>query len=237
VTTTRTAIVTGASRGLGLALTTALSHQGWRVVADARDGQALEAALGDHAQVTLVAGDVSDGAHRQALVDAAGPSIDLVVNNAGGLGPSPLPALDSVDPNELAALFAVNVVAPLGLIQAAFGRLAPHATIVNVTSDASVEPYEGWGVYGTTKAALDHLGAVLAAENPGVRVLTLDPGDMRTRMHQDAFPGEDISDRPLPEASVPGILALIDSDTPSGRYRVVQTAPADLPEVPQQEVA
>ncbi|HEY3833750.1 MAG TPA: SDR family NAD(P)-dependent oxidoreductase [Acidimicrobiia bacterium] len=237
-TTARTAIVTGASRGLGLALTSALARQGWHVVADARDGQALHAAvhtaLGADPHVTLVAGDVTDPAHRQALIDAAGGSIDLVVNNAGGLGPSPLPALDSVDPNELATLFAVNVVAPLALIQTAFPHLAPHATIVNITSDASVEPYEGWGVYGTTKAALDHLGAVLAAENPGVRVLTLDPGDMRTRMHQDAFPGEDISDRPLPEASVPGILTLIDSDTASGRYRIAQVDPV---EVSHQEVA
>src|SRR6185437_4440781 len=165
---------------------------------------------------------VADADHRAALVTAADGPIDLVVNNAGGLGPSPLPALRDVDPAELSALFAVNVVAPLALIQTALRRLNEHATIVNITSDASKEAYEGWGVYGATKAALDHLGAVLAVENPNVRVLTVDPGDMRTQMHQDAFPGEDISDRSLPEASVPGILALIDSDTPSGRYRVAQ---------------
>ena len=219
---TRTAVVTGASRGLGLALTRALARRDWHVVADARDGAALHAALGGEANVTLVPGDVTDPSHRHALVAAAPSPIDLLVNNAGGLGPSPLPALGSVDPHALAELFDVNVVAPLALVQTALERLAEHATIVDITSDASVEAYEGWGVYGATKAALDHLGAVFAVENPGVRVLTVDPGDMRTQMHQDAFPGEDITDRPLPEASVPGILALVDSDTPSGRYRVTQ---------------
>ncbi len=230
MTTTRTAVVTGASRGLGLALTRALARRGWHVVADARDGTALQATLGGEPNVTLVPGDVADGAHRRALVEAAPAPIDLLVNNAGGLGPSPLPALRDVDPGELAGLFAVNVIAPLALIQTALPRLAEHATIVDITSDASVEPYEGWGVYGTTKAALDHLGAVLAAENPQVRVLTIDPGDMRTQMHQDAFPGEDISDRPLPEASVPGILALVDGDSPSGRYRCGQVPDASTAE-------
>ena len=221
-TGTRVAVVTGASRGLGQALTRALARRGWRVVVDARDGDALIDALGGEPNVTLVPGDVADAAHRRALVDAAGGAIDLLVNNAGGLGPSPLPRLTTVDPAELAALFAVNVVAPLALVQAAQHAFIDHPTIVNITSDASIEPYEGWGVYGTTKAALDHLAAILAAENPSWRVLTLDPGDMRTRMHQDAFPGEDISDRPLPDASVPGILDLVDGDTPSGRYRVTQ---------------
>jgi NAD(P)-dependent dehydrogenase (short-subunit alcohol dehydrogenase family) len=218
--TTRTAIVTGASRGLGFALSSALAARGWHVVVDARDGNALQHALGGHANVTLVPGDVADADHRKALVSAAGGPIDLVVNNAGGLGPSPLPALRSVDPHELAALFDVNVVAPLALVQAAMAHLTDGAVIADITSDASVEAYEGWGVYGATKAALDHLGAVLAVENPKLRVLTIDPGDMRTQMHQDAFPGEDISDRPLPETSVPGILALIDGDQPSGRYRI-----------------
>jgi NAD(P)-dependent dehydrogenase (short-subunit alcohol dehydrogenase family) len=202
------------------------------VVVDARDGTALSTALGTEPHVTLVPGDIADPEHRHTLIAAAaeaGP-IDLVVNNAGGLGPSPLPALRTVDPTELSDLFAVNVIAPLALIQASVPHLSEQATIVDITSDASVEAYEGWGVYGTTKAALDHLGAVFAAENPGVRVLTIDPGDMRTQMHQDAFPGEDISDRPLPEASVPGILALIDGDTPSGRYRAAHTR-ADAQEV------
>ena len=142
-----------------------------------------------------------------------------LVNNAGGLGPSPLPALADYPLGALADLFAVNVVAPLGLIQDALPHLAAGAVVVDITSDASVEAYEGWGGYGATKAALDHVGRVLAAEHPDLRVLSIDPGDMRTQMHQDAFPGEDISDRPPPEASVPGILALVDGDRPSGRYQ------------------
>ena len=226
----RTALVTGASRGLGLALTRALVAQGWHVVVDGRDPDTLEAAISPlrHASgggsVTTVVGDISDPEHRAALVSAAEGPIHLVINNAGGLGPSPLPALDAVPVDTVTALFAINVAAPLGLIQAALPSLAPGAVIVNVTSDASVEPYAGWGVYGTTKAALDHLGAVLAVEHPELRVLAIDPGDMRTVMHQDAFPGEDISDRPLPEEQVPAILALIEGPEPSGRYRAASTS-------------
>lgn len=227
----RTAIVTGASRGLGLALVRALAADGWRVVADGRDARALHDALDPLGPTVVpIAGDVTDPWHRHALVDAAGPSIDLVVNNAGGLGPSPLPALDSVPLGELNTLFDTNVVAPLGLIQTAFDRLAPGAVIVDITSDASVEGYEGWGVYGTTKAALDQLGRVLAAEHPELRVLTVDPGDMRTQMHQDAFPGEDISDRPEPDASVPAILALVEGGHPSGRYRAADVVLGTLAE-------
>lgn len=223
--TQRTAIITGGSRGLGLALATRLVGDGWRVVADGRDPATLHAALDPLGPaVTALAGDVADPAHRAALVDAAGTRIDLVVNNAGGLGPSPLPALDAVPLPDLSALFETNVVAPLGLIQAAVDRLGPGAVVVNVTSDAAVEGYEGWGVYGTTKAALDQLGRVLAAEHPELRVLTIDPGDMRTTMHQDAFPGEDISDRPAPEARVPAIVALIEGDQPSGRYRAADVS-------------
>jgi NAD(P)-dependent dehydrogenase (short-subunit alcohol dehydrogenase family) len=220
----RTAVVTGGSRGLGLALVRTLAGAGWRVVTDARDGDALRRATAD-LEVTAVAGDVTDPDHRAALVAAAGDRIDLLVNNAGGLGPSPLPALADYPLGDLTDLFAVNVVAQLGLIQAALPKLAPGAVIVDVTSDASVEAYEGWGGYGATKAALDHLGRVLAVERPDLRVLTIDPGDMRTQMHQDAFPGEDISDRPPPDQSVPGILALIESDRPSGRYRATEVAP------------
>ena len=220
---TRTAIVTGASRGLGLALTEALVAAGWRVVADARDRESLRRALAPlGSSVVAVDGDITSADHRAELVWEAGTAIDLVVNNAGGLGPSPLPALDEVPLGELTALFETNVVAPLGLIQQALPHLAPGAVIVDVTSDASVEGYEGWGVYGATKAALDQVGRVLAAEHPELRVLTIDPGDMRTRMHQDAFPGEDISDRPEPAASVPAILALIVGDQPSGRYRAAE---------------
>ncbi len=220
----RTAIVTGGSRGLGLALVRALAERGWHVVTDGRDAAALDAAVAG-LDVVAVPGDVTDPEHRRQLVAAAGPSIDLLVNNAGGLGPSPLPGLVDYPLDALAQLFEVNVVAPLGLIQAAAPTLAAGAVIVDITSDASVEAYEGWGGYGATKAALDHAGRVLAVERPDLRVLTIDPGDMRTQMHQDAFPGEDISDRPLPEASVPAILALIEGSEPSGRYRASEVVP------------
>ena len=200
-------IVTGASRGLGLALTRALVDRGWRVVVD-----------GAPAEV-LVAGDVTDEWHRGALVEAAGERIDLLVNNASLLGPSPQPALGAYPLEELRRVYETNVIAPLALFQLALPRLAPGAAILNVTSDAAVEPYEGWGGYGSSKAALEQLTAILAAEHPELRVYTVDPGDMRTQMHQDAFPGEDVSDRPPPEESVPGLLALIEGSLPSGRYR------------------
>ena len=211
-------IVTGASRGLGAALARALVDRGWRLVVDARDAEALRRAWGDRPGV-VVPGDVSDPAHRQAIVDAAGETIDLVVNNASTLGASPLPPLARYPLDPLRQAYEVNVVAPLALVQLALPRLAPDACIVNVTSDAAVEAYEGWGGYGASKAALEQLSAVLASEHPELRVYAVDPGDMRTQMHQDAFPGEDISDRPLPEESVPGLLALIEGDLPSGRYR------------------
>ena len=220
----RTAIVTGGSRGLGLALVRELAERGWHVVTDGRDPAALAAAV-EGLDVVAVAGDVTDGDHRRALVTAAGGRVDLIVNNAGGLGPSPLPALADYPLDTLGELFEVNVIAPLGLIQETLPHLADDAVIVNVTSDASVEAYEGWGGYGATKAALDHIGRVLAVERPDLRVLTIDPGDMRTQMHQDAFPGEDISDRPLPEASVPAIVALVGSTQPSGRYRASEATP------------
>ncbi len=227
---TRTAIVTGASRGLGLALSRRLVADGWTVIADGRDAARLAAALEPLGPAAVaVPGDVSDPAHREALVAAARErgGIDLLVNNAGGLGPSPLPHLAAYPLDALRELFDVNVVAPLALIQLVLDDLAERrGTILNVTSDASVETYEGWGGYGATKAALDHVGRVLAAERPDVRVLTVDPGDMRTQMHQDAFPGEDISDRPAPEeTAVPGIIALLDSDVPSGRYQASQPVP------------
>jgi NAD(P)-dependent dehydrogenase (short-subunit alcohol dehydrogenase family) len=212
-------IVTGGSQGLGLALTRTLVDRGWRIVVDARDEEALRREWGYPPHDVVIAGDVSDAAHREALVEAAGPSIDLIVNNASTLGPSPMPALAEYPLEELRRVYEVNVLAPLGLVQAALPRLAPGAAVVNITSDAAVEPYEGWGGYGSSKAALEQLTAILAAEHPELRVYTVDPGDMRTQMHQDAFPGEDISDRPPPEESVPGLLALIEGDLPSGRYR------------------
>jgi NAD(P)-dependent dehydrogenase (short-subunit alcohol dehydrogenase family) len=213
-----TGIITGASRGLGLALTRELSARGWNLVVDARDGEALESAVGELDLVTPIAGDVADPGHRRALVRAAGSTIDLLVNNASLLGPSPRPDLRDFPLAELAHVYAVNVLAPLGLIQEALPSLRPGAVIVDITSDAAVEPYEGWGGYGSSKAALEQLTAILAAEHPDLRIYTVDPGDMRTAMHQAAFPGEDISDRPPPEVSVPGLVALIEGAQPSGRY-------------------
>jgi NAD(P)-dependent dehydrogenase (short-subunit alcohol dehydrogenase family) len=215
---TRTAIVTGASRGLGLALARALAERGWRLAIDARGGEKLEAARLSLGEVVAVPGDVADERHRRELVAAAGEPIDLLVNNASALGPSPLPELASYPLDALEAVYRVNVLAPLGLVQLALPRMPAGGRIVNVSSDAAVEPYEGWGGYGSSKAALDQLTRVLAAERPDLRVYAVDPGDMRTQMHQDAFPGEDISDRPPPEDSVPGLLALIDGELPSGRY-------------------
>jgi NAD(P)-dependent dehydrogenase (short-subunit alcohol dehydrogenase family) len=215
----RTGIVTGASRGLGLALTGSLAERGWRLIVDARDANALVAATAGLDDVIAIAGDVRDPDHRMRLVQAAGDQIDLVVNNASVLGPSPLPRLAEYRLAELKRVYEANVFAPLCLVQLALPRLAAGAAIVDVTSDAAVEPYEGWGGYGSSKAALEQLTAILAAEHPELRIYTVDPGDMRTQMQQDAFPGEDISDRPPPEDSVPGLLALIEGSLPSGRYR------------------
>jgi NAD(P)-dependent dehydrogenase (short-subunit alcohol dehydrogenase family) len=213
---TPTAIVTGASRGLGLALTRALAERGWRVVIDARSLPAVPAGL--EGDVLAVEGDVADPAHRTALLAAVGPRLDLLVNNASALGPSPLPALRDYPLAALEHVYRANVLAPLALTQLALPLMRAGGRIVNITSDAAVEAYEGWGGYGSSKAALEQLSRVLAAEHPELRVYSVDPGDMRTRMHQDAFPGEDISDRPPPEESVPGLLELIEGDLPSGRY-------------------
>jgi NAD(P)-dependent dehydrogenase (short-subunit alcohol dehydrogenase family) len=223
------AIITGASRGLGLALARELAQRQWALVLNARGTADLERAareLGAITEVVAVPGDVADPAHRMAVVHAAGHEIDLLVNNASVLGPSPQPALAQYPLEVLEHVYAVNVLAPLALAQLVLPRLPEGGAIVNVTSDAAVEPYEGWGGYGSSKAALEQLSAILAAEQPSVRVYTVDPGDMRTRMHQEAFPGEDISDRPPPEESVPGLLALIEGDLPSGRYRARELAVA-----------
>jgi NAD(P)-dependent dehydrogenase (short-subunit alcohol dehydrogenase family) len=219
-------IVTGASRGLGLALVRALAELDWRLVVDARGAEALSEATAELAGVTAIAGDVTDPDHRRALVDAAGGRIDLVVNNASVLGPSPQPALADYPLDVLRDVYEANVLAPLALLQLALPRLTGRAAVLDITSDAGVEAYEGWGGYGSSKAALEQLTAVLAAEHPGLRVYTVDPGDMRTQMHQDAFPGEDISDRPPPEDSVPGLLALIEGELPSGRYRASELVKA-----------
>jgi NAD(P)-dependent dehydrogenase (short-subunit alcohol dehydrogenase family) len=219
------ALITGASRGLGLALAQALADRGYGLAIDARGSDDLEAArvaLARRTAVTAVAGDVADPAHREELVAAAARMgrLRLLVNNASVLGPSPQPDLDAYPLEVLDSVYRINVLAPLGLIQLALPALAAGGgTVLNITSDAAVENYPGWGGYGSSKAALEQLSNVLAAEHPGLRVYWADPGDMRTRMHQEAFPGEDISDRPLPETSVPGLLQLIEGDRPSGRYR------------------
>jgi NAD(P)-dependent dehydrogenase (short-subunit alcohol dehydrogenase family) len=224
-----TALITGASRGLGLALARELAALGWRLVIDAREPQALEKARVELARTTeavAIAGDVADEGHRHALVAAAG-EIDVLVNNASVLGPSPQPELAEYPLAVLEQVYAVNVFAPLALIQLAMPQLAAGARIVNVTSDAAVEPYTGWGGYGSSKAALEQLGNVLAAEHPELLVYTVDPGDMRTQLQQEAFPGEDISDRPEPETSVPGLLTLIGGELPSGRYLARDLVPLE----------
>jgi NAD(P)-dependent dehydrogenase (short-subunit alcohol dehydrogenase family) len=233
------ALITGASRGLGRALATGLAADGWDVVIDGRDADALESAAESiragqaaRTQTIAIAGDITDADHRVALVTAATSigRLDLLVNNAGTLGAAPLPFLADYPLDELRVAFEVNVVAPLGMIQRALPALLESARprIIDVTSDAGVEAYGGWGGYGAGKAALDHLGAVLAAELPALTVWSVDPGDLRTDMHQAAFPGEDISDRPEPASVVPAFLALIASDRPSGRYRASELALAEV---------
>jgi NAD(P)-dependent dehydrogenase (short-subunit alcohol dehydrogenase family) len=179
-------------------------------------------ALSAHATVVAIAGDVSDPEHRSRLVAAASElgGLDLLVNNASVLGPSPQPSLAEYPLDVLTRVFAVNVTGPLGMIQEALPLLrASGGTIVNVTSDAAIESYEGWGGYGSSKAALEQLSNILSAEEPAVTVIWFDPGDMNTVLHQEAFPGEDISDRPPPEASVPPLLRILETTRPSGRYQ------------------
>jgi NAD(P)-dependent dehydrogenase (short-subunit alcohol dehydrogenase family) len=228
----RTALITGASRGLGLALARRLAQEGWTLIIDARGERDLEAARAELAKLTdviAIPGDVRSEEHRRALAGAARDAggLDALVNNASILGPSPQPELLDYPLNVLEEVYRANAIAPLALIQAVRHELKPGARIVNVTSDAAVEPYEGWGGYGSSKAALEQLSNVLAAENPDLRVYWTDPGDMRTRMQQEAFPGEDISDRPLPEESVPGLIELLQSDLPSGRYEVRALVPTN----------
>ena len=219
----RTAIITGASRGLGLALARTLAGEGWNLIIDARGKEALESARADlagYTHVIAIPGDVTDTEHREDLVEAAREAggVDALVNNASILGPSPQPELLDYPLDVFEQVYRNNVVAPLALVQALHNELKSQARIINVTSDAAVEPYEGWGGYGSSKAALEQLSNILAAENPGLRVYRVDPGDMQTQMQQEAFPHEDISDRPLPEESVPGFLELLMGDLPSGRY-------------------
>ncbi len=230
-----TALVTGASRGLGRALAEGLGRLGWSVIIDARDPadlavaeDALRGVLHPGATLVAIPGDVTDPAHRDTLAGAVEElgALDLLVNNASTLGASPLPPLTEYPIDELRRVLDVNTVAPLALVQAVWPWLSssPRPRVVNVTSDAAVESYPGWGGYGMAKAALDHQSDVLAVEHGELRVWSVDPGDLRTQMHQEAFPGEDISDRPEPEAVVPALLALIASERPSGRVRLAELA-------------
>jgi NAD(P)-dependent dehydrogenase (short-subunit alcohol dehydrogenase family) len=227
------AIITGASRGLGLALAGGLAGAGWRLVVDARGAGDLAEAVhelgagasrtGVRDRIVAVPGDVTDAAHRVALIEAADRlgGLDLLVNNAGILGPSPQPALAEYPLGALRDVYEVNVVAPLGLIQLALPALrARRGAVVTITSDAAVEAYPGWGGYASAKAAIEQASRVLAAEEPDLRVWWVDPGDLRTRMHQEAFPGEDISDRPLPDTVVPAFRRLLADAPPSGRIRL-----------------
>jgi NAD(P)-dependent dehydrogenase (short-subunit alcohol dehydrogenase family) len=214
------ALITGASRGLGRALASGLAADGWRLIVTARDGAALAAAVPGAQHVP---GDITDPAHRAALAATVGKAggVDLLVNNAGTLGAAPLPAIADYPIDVLREAFEANVIAPIALTQLLLPTIRERGgAVLNVTSDAAVEPYSGWGGYGATKAALEQASAVLAAEEPTVRVWWADPGDLRTDMHQAAFPGEDISDRPLPESVLPGFRKLISQRLPSGRYKI-----------------
>jgi NAD(P)-dependent dehydrogenase (short-subunit alcohol dehydrogenase family) len=222
------ALITGGSAGLGRALAAGLAARDWDVVITGRDAARLRAAadeLGD--RVTAVAGDVTDASHRAALAEAFADGLDLLVNNASTLGVSPLLPVLQLDDQVLRDVWETNVVASIALARALRPSLRAGAAVINITSDAAVEHYETWGAYAASKAALEHLTLTLAAEDPDVRWWTVDPGDMRTQMHQDAFPGEDITDRPLPESAVPAFLALLDSRPPSGRFRASELAPAN----------
>jgi len=226
------ALITGASAGLGLALAHGLAERGWALVIDARGAEALKDAadaLARQTDVVPLAGDVTDPDHRADLADAVTElgRLDLLVNNASYLGQSPLQTLAAADLDELRRVYEVDLLAPIALTQALLPALTAAAgTVVNISSDAAVEAYETWGGYGSAKAALDHASRVLAAEHPTLAVYAVDPGDLRTAMHQAAFPGEDISDRPEPATVVPAFLQLLDSRPASGRYRAAEFTPA-----------
>lgn len=225
------ALITGASKGLGRAVTHALAERGWTLIVDARSDGELRSATQGLANVTAIAGDVNDPDHRRSLAEAVARrgQLDLLVNNASTLGVSPLPQLADYPLGELRTVFETNVIAPLALIQLLAEPLTEAGgTIVNVSSDAAIETYPGWGGYGSAKAALDQLTAVLGTEEPGLRCYAFDPGDMRTEMHQLAFPGEDISDRPEPHTVVPALLRLLDTRPPSGRYRAADLAMSEV---------
>ena len=225
----KNALITGASRGLGLALARQLAQNGWGLIMDARGGKSLEQArleLSSYTKVVAIPGDITTESHRKELTESARQfgGIDALVNNASMLGPSPQPSLLNYPLDVLEKVYLTNVITPLAVIQSLNPTMRPGACILNVTSDAGAEAYEGWGGYGSSKAALDHLSAILAGENPTLRIYWVDPGDMRTQMLQEAFPDEDISDRPLPDKSIPGLITLIDGGMPSGRFRAQELA-------------
>jgi len=221
--TKKVALITGASRGLGFAIAKVLAEKNWSLIIDARGDDALENArykLSILTNVIAISGDVNDSTHRLELAKAVKKfgRLDAVINNASTLGVSPQPTLLNYPLNVLLSVYITNVISPLALIQAVQEWFASDTRIINVTSDAGVEAYVGWGGYGSSKAALEHLSAILAEENDQ-KVYWIDPGDMQTQMHQEAFPDDDISDRPLPDLSAPAFLTLLEGDLPSGRYQ------------------
>ncbi|MFF2114785.1 short-chain dehydrogenase [Rhodococcus sp. ACS1] len=227
---TRTALITGGSAGLGRASALALAERGWEVIVTGRRVEPLDRVASRGSTITAVPGDVTDPRHRERIAEVieAQGRLDLLLNNASALGPSPMPALTRYPEDALAQVFTTNVLAPLALIGALIGQIkAADGIVINISSDAAVEAYAGWGGYGAAKAALDHATAVLAVEEPDLAIYAFDPGDMRTAMHQAAFPGEDISDRPEPETVVPALLRLLDTRPPSGRYRASDVAAAN----------
>ncbi|MEU6230213.1 SDR family oxidoreductase [Streptomyces sp. NPDC047042] len=219
------AIITGASKGLGRALASALAQRGWDLVLDARTPEVLHAtaeALGAYGgRVEALAGDVTDAGHRAGLVSAARKlgGLDLLVSNASALGAEPLVRLEGLPLEGLRRALEVNVVAALGLVQEALPLLrdAAAGAVIAVSSDAAAEAYETWGGYGASKAALDQLAAVLAEEEPGLRVWAVDPGDMGTELYAAAVP-DDAEPRPAPDSVVPAFLRLLDERPASGRY-------------------
>jgi NAD(P)-dependent dehydrogenase (short-subunit alcohol dehydrogenase family) len=219
------ALITGGSAGLGRALAAGLADDGWDVVITGRNRERLAGELGP--RVTAVAGDITDPGHRDHLAEVVADGLDLLVNNASTLGVSPLVPVQQLTSAVLRHVWETNVVAPVALIRTLRPLLRPDGAVIDITSDAAAEHYETWGAYAASKAALEHLTLTLAAEDPDVRWYAVDPGDLRTQMHQDAFPGEDISDRPLPESVVPAFLALIHRRPPSGRYRAADLAGAE----------